>query len=126
MANIKNKLLILLIFMIPLFCFGQKINTNNTIIKIDGKISQIQETTKIIIKKRKIIFKTKKRKKMVFVLKQLFKMYSDMNVVVKSYFTNKNGIIVSVVKKQGVVIGAMIINIREDYYYYKEKNILKV
>jgi hypothetical protein len=31
-----------------------------------------------------------------------------------------------VVKKQGVVIGAMIINIREDYYYYKEKNILKV
>ena len=126
MANIKNKLLILLIFMIPLFCFGQKINTNNTIIKIDGKISQIQETTKIIIKKRKIIFKTNKRKKMVFVLKQLFEMYSDMNVVVKSYFTNKKGIIISVVKKQGVVIGAMIINVREDYYYYKEKNILNV
>ncbi len=126
MANIKNKLLILLIFMIPLFCFGQKINTNNTIIKTGDRVTQIQETTKIIIKKRKIIFKTNKRKKMVFVLKQLFEMYSDMNVVVKSYFTNKNGIIVSVVKKQGVVIGAMIINIREDYYYYKEKNILKV
>ena len=126
MANIKNKLLILLIFMIPLFCFGQKINTNNTIIKTGDRVTQIQETTKIIIKKRKIIFKTNKRKKMVFVLKQLFEMYSDMNVVVKSYFTNKNGIIVSVIKKQGVFTSAMIINIREDYYYYKEKNILKV
>tara|TARA_B110000211_G_C14072685_1_gene550612 strand:+ start:1833 stop:2177 length:345 start_codon:yes stop_codon:yes gene_type:complete len=111
MANIKNKLLILLIFMIPLFCFGQKFNTNNTIIKLDGKFSQIQETTKIIIKKRKIIFKKNKRKKMVFVLKQLFEMYSDMNVVVKSYFTNKKGIIISVVKKQGVIIGVRIINV---------------
>lgn len=126
MANIKNKLLILLIFIIPLFCFGQKINTNNTIIKLDGKFSQIQETTKIIIKKRNIIFKTNKRKKMVFVLKQLFEMYSDMNVVVKSYFTNKKGIIISVVKKQGVVIGVMIINVIEVKYYYKEKNILNV
>lgn len=126
MENIKNKLLILLIFMIPLFCFGQKINTNNTIIKLDGKFLQIQETTKIIIKKRNIIFKTNKRKKMVFVLKQLFEMYSDMNVVVKSYFTNKKGIIISVVKKQGVVIGVMIINVIEVKYYYKEKNILNV
>ena len=38
-------------------------------------------------------------------------MYSDMNVVVKSYFTNKKGIIISVVKKQGVIIGVRIINV---------------